>query len=162
ADHGRVAITATGALGRTLPLLRLISRQRIALLRPHLCDHAGQRAGADVIDADIEGEHLDRERPCQANDALFGGPIVDVAHLTEPGHGAGVDDRATGALLSHALDSGATHTPVALEMNGHRAVELILGDVEKTAVDLDARIVHENVEAAVRVNRATDNLLAVG
>ena len=101
---------------------------------------------------------LERQRPSQAHDAALTRPIVRPALRVPPLAGRRVDD-ASVALLHHERHCVVAHVERALQVHVNHRVPLVLGHLPEQLVAEDARVVHQDVELAKRVDSGANDAL---
>ena len=114
------------------------------------------RVGGHAVASEVAGQ-----RAGQADDALFGGGVVGLAHVAQTGLRRGVDDPAR-ALLAEDLGGELGHGEVTLEVDIDDDVPFLFGHVEDHPVAQDAGVVDQDVEPSEGVERLLDHALASG
>ena len=119
--------------------------------------------GAIALTRMPRGPQLLGERFRQHDDAAFRGVVMDqVADRLERVHRGDVDDRSAPARVGHFPGRGLGGEEESLEVQVEGPVPHLLGDVEGRHHRIDARVVHQQVDAAVRLARRPDRLDRAG
>ncbi len=123
--------------------------------------------GAIVFAVTPYFDHLARHHEAERGDAGLRGGVVRLTAVAEQSSLRGGEHDATVRRLSRTLGLLAPvrrretgRHEVALEVNLDDRIPLLLGHVEDRAVAKDARVVDEDVEVAIGLERLLDEILA--
>ncbi len=130
-----------------------------------LLGHPRPRVRRQAVDRDAVAAELLGGDQRQPGDPGFGGPVVGLADVAEdPRRARGVDHAAAHLLarlraLAPMRPGVPERSEVALQVHRDHGVPLLLRHVHEHAVAEDPRVVHEDVEPAVAVDRPLHELL---
>jgi hypothetical protein len=114
----------------------------------------GQRgaheARADRVAGDVHLRHLQRHRLGEADDAVLGGDISGLEGARHQAVGGGDVDDAAMPPRAHAGQRGGDGVEIGGQVDGDDAVPLRRRELLHRADELDAGIVHQDVEPAQR------------
>ena len=125
--------------------------------------HAGERERGDGVGLDVVLRALDREHAGEADEAHLRGAVVGLAEVAEDAGGRRGGDDAAVALLAHDHPGRLGDVERALQVHVEHRVHQVGLHVVERLVAQDARVVDDDVDRAVGVERGLhDGLAALG